>query len=69
MTFAFPPALIIAALVLPLSIALFFWKTRWTRLQLSAVIAPRLRDHSRVPLIGPGDVGRRSCSSRLSFSC
>jgi Ca-activated chloride channel family protein len=43
-TFAFPPALIIAALVLPLSIALFFWKTRWTRRQLSAVIAPRLRD-------------------------
>lgn len=44
MNFAFPPALAIAAAVIPVSAILFLWKMRWTERQLSGVVAPRLRE-------------------------
>lgn len=44
MIFAFPPALAIAAAVIPVSVILFLWKSRWMERQLSGVIAPRLQE-------------------------
>jgi Ca-activated chloride channel family protein len=61
MTFAFPPALLIAAVLIPLSIALFAWKSRWTRRQLSAVVAPRLREQLTATI----DWGKRRAKAVL----
>lgn len=44
MNFAFPHALAIAAAIIPVSFILYLWKSRWSRRQLSGVVAPRLAE-------------------------